>query len=885
MAASAMTAPSAKSVNLGRRRRLIAWVGTGVLVAMLLVAYQIRSSYVEARLDAATKAFNYTAIIEARLDATLRRTAAVLHEVVRELPGAMPEGAALAEGDAAVVADLDRALLHFPELAGLSLHDAKGRVIVHSSSRGRMAPTALDTALLQELARPGPSPAHFSHRVATAADGRQTVTAAQALHDDRGQLLGVAAADIDLGHFVELFQSLDVGPSGVVSIRRSDDFNAVLRWPPAPAGMAAVQRLQPGNSVRDAMVAGHRVGTQDFMPSPDGVVRTHSYRAVEGFPFFVLISLARDDVLAGWRTRSLAVGASGVLLMTLLLALLARLWRVHAREAQAAAALESSEERLRLALGAGPHGLYDLDFRTGNEVVNEAYARMLGHDPVRFVETRAAWLERLHPDDREAALAAFRAHADGTQPEYRAEFRLRHKDGHHVWVLSVGRIVERDAQGRPLRMLGTHLDISARQHAQQALLALAQQLESRVAERTAQLEAARDEAQRANRAKSEFLSGMSHELRTPLNAILGFGQLLDTDPEMARMDRQRTQVGQILRAGHHLLELINELLDLARIEVGKQAFRVQPLDLQPLAEDCLRLMAPQARDGSLRLAFTPLGEDARGVLADRTRLKQVLLNLLSNAVKYNRPGGLVSVGARREGTQVCVEVTDTGPGIAPERQRELFRAFERLDADDTDIPGAGIGLMLSKRLVELMDGRIGLRSEVGRGSTFWVQLPAAALEAARAAPPPHDAGALPAPPASAGEPETVLYVEDNQINVELVRALFGQRTDLRLISALHPEVGLEIARVQRPALILLDIELPGYDGYEMLRRLRADAQTRRIPVIAVTANAMPQDLRAGADAGFASYLTKPLDLRRLLSVVQQTLDQARADRSRVDAVL
>jgi len=401
-------------------------------------------------------------------------------------------------------------------------------------------------------------------------------------------------------------------------------------------------------------------------------------------------------------------------------------------------------------------------------------------------------------------------------------------------------------------------------------------LEERIGQRTAELNSTKDEAVRANEAKSDFLSRMSHELRTPLNAILGFGQLLTHQVHEAEA---ADNLQEIMHAGQHLLDLINEVLDLARIESGKFTVSKEPLPLWPLITDCLTLIGPQAEARGIRILES--GQDCgASVLADRTRLKQVLLNLLSNAVKYNRPEGSISVVCLPQGDSLQIRISDTGPGLSAEQQARLFVAFERLNADQSVIEGTGIGLALSRRLVELMQGEIGVDSTPGNGSTFWVRLPLADGRAEVSAPATAQAAAL-APAAAQATPavgatgprqSTVLCIEDNPANLRLIERILGRRNDIRLLSASAPGAGLELARTQSPDLILLDINLPEMDGYAVMQCLRENAATRHIPVLAISANAMPADLARGKAAGFVDYITKPLDVTRLLAAIDRLLD-------------
>jgi len=435
-----------------------------------------------------------------------------------------------------------------------------------------------------------------------------------------------------------------------------------------------------------------------------------------------------------------------------------------------------------------------------------------------------------------------------------------------VMVLYLPHGFERDPAKE--QFLGTVADVLAgfirRKHAEEALRQLNQELEDRVEARTMELVDAKDEAERASRAKSEFLSRMSHELRTPMNAILGFGQLLERD---IREEEQADNVQEILHAGRHLLELINEVLDLARIESGKFTVSQEPVALMPLIADCLAMIRPKV--AARGIVIVEAGRDCgEFVRADRVRLKQVLLNLLSNAVKYNREQGSLGIACVHEGDTLQIRISDSGEGLSAEQQARLFVAFERLDADKNAIEGTGIGLALSKRLTELMHGEIGVESTPGAGSTFWVRLPITDGHA-EAAPEEQSTESKDRPVGS--QQWDVLCIEDNPANMRLVERILAQREDIRLLTATVPSLGLELAVAHHPALILLDINLPDMDGYEVMRRLQENPATRDIPVVAISANAMPKDLARGKAAGFTEYLTKPLEVDRLLQVVDAVI--------------
>ena len=426
-----------------------------------------------------------------------------------------------------------------------------------------------------------------------------------------------------------------------------------------------------------------------------------------------------------------------------------------------------------------------------------------------------------------------------------------------------------------------HIDI-AREVADQLAVAIHQagmredlrrhaaDLEQRVSERTADLREANQEADRANQAKSEFLSRMSHELRTPLNAVLGFAQLLEMD---SLNPEQLEAVGHILKGGRHLLELINEVLDIARIEAGRLSFSLEPVPVKVVLQETLDLIAPLAAEEDIRLTIEADSTPERHVLADGQRMKQVLLNLLANAVKYNRKGGRVALSYQvtPEG-RLRIKVSDTGPGIAPERMKRLFIPFERLGAEQTGIEGTGLGLALSKRIVEAMGGTLGVESTAGQGSTFWIELalvegPVQRLEREnKDVPSPADID-----PSKAVH--VVLYIEDNLSNLKLVQRLIGHRPEVRLIPAMQGQVGLDLAREHHPHLILLDLQLPDVPGDEVLRRLQQDPETSRIPVVVISADATPGQIERLLAAGARDYLTKPLDVRKFLSILDETLAQ------------
>jgi signal transduction histidine kinase len=419
-------------------------------------------------------------------------------------------------------------------------------------------------------------------------------------------------------------------------------------------------------------------------------------------------------------------------------------------------------------------------------------------------------------------------------------------------------------------------DMDRIRRAEGELKALNTVLERRVVERTADLEntvidlnKARDAAEKANRAKSEFLSRMSHELRTPLNAMLGFAQILRLRGTKVSADDRDLYVGQIEKAGWHLLELIKELLDLSRIEAGTMLVSREPVPLQRLCAECIELLRPVAGAAGIAVINRTGDVEPLAALGDGTRLSQVLMNLLSNAIKYNRRGGSVTVTLSAvDRDWVEIGVTDTGRGFTAEQLRDLYQPFNRLGADREATDGTGIGLVISKRLIEMMGGQLELVTKEGAGAQFTLRLPRAPHPEEKQVPPQD----MPASPASRPRVRrTVLYIEDNPSNVDLVESVFSMRPDAQLITAPDGPTGLSLVNSRRPNLILIDIGLPGIDGYEVCRRLRARDDMKATPILALSANAMKVDRERGQAAGFDDYLTKPLDVRVLLSHIDRLL--------------
>lgn len=530
-------------------------------------------------------------------------------------------------------------------------------------------------------------------------------------------------------------------------------------------------------------------------------------------------------------------------------------------------ALRREQQFSRSMLDSLP-GIFYLYSYPENRLVlwNKRHESLLGFTAEEMANRHI--LEWHVPEEKEAVLSAIEEVMRVGQSSI--EGSLVAKDGHLVYFDLTG--VKFEDEHRSYFM-GIGVDITARKQAESELEQYRYHLEDLVNARTGELDTAnrqltqaKETAERANQAKSQFLSSMSHELRTPMNAIIGFAQMLEYDSSL-NVDQQ-DNVHEILKGGRHLLELINEVLDLARIESGRVELSLESLDLNELVESCRDLIQPlaAARRITLHLNVPPQAV----VRGDLIRSKQALLNLLSNAVKYNREGGTIHLDTENIGDHLLrINVRDSGAGIAGDLLKELFQPFSRLKAEYSEIEGTGIGLTITRNLVELMGGTVGVESEVGVGSTFWIELP---CEMRRTENSVEMASLKAGQPLNGSERAAcVLCIDDNPVNLKLVAQMLSLRPSIHLLTAHTPGLGIELATTQRPDLILLDINMAHMDGYQVLEILLTDAHLKTTPIIAITANAMPRDIARGRAAGFADYLTKPLNLDVFLKTIDHFL--------------
>jgi len=525
--------------------------------------------------------------------------------------------------------------------------------------------------------------------------------------------------------------------------------------------------------------------------------------------------------------------------------------RMEAEQRRTADHLRSAVESIQ-----GAFALFDPDDRL--VLCNSTYRELLGHASEGAVLGRTV----LELQDLAIANGVYDLAAESA-----AEFRGRTAS-------------QRERPSQPLDVRthdGRHLRINYARTAEGGSVSTIWDLTDEF-ERAEEMRRMQELAEAASRAKSEFLSSMSHELRTPLNAVLGFAQLLRRDKKPPLSDRQKGMVDHVLKGGEHLLRLIDEVLDLSRIEAGGVSISTEPVGLQEVLDEVKDALAPLAARNGITIVVTPCPPEAGDVKADRTRLAQILMNYGSNAIKYGRPGGRASFTASAaERGHVRITVVDDGIGIAPDKHERIFQPFQRAGQETGPIEGTGIGLAITKRLAELMGGTVGFTSTADHGSAFWVDLPAhdgAPIRPGTAASARHKSTSL---TDRAAPRFTVLYVEDNPANIAFMEELVGDLERVELLTAPTAEIGLELARSRVPDAVIMDINLPGISGFEATRRLHEWPETKRIPVIGLSAAAMPRDKKKAEEIGFYRYLTKPVDVDELTATLEAILVERTED--------
>ncbi|WP_045861266.1 ATP-binding protein [Teredinibacter purpureus] len=512
-------------------------------------------------------------------------------------------------------------------------------------------------------------------------------------------------------------------------------------------------------------------------------------------------------------------------------------------------ALRASEERYSRIIAGTRDGVWDWDIVTGAVEFSEVCWEQIGFSASDVktlnLSTIADWGARMSKADVGRFDRSLRAHILEGVP-FDIEYQIKAKDESMYWLRARAEATY-NKEGRAVKVSGSNMDITELKNTQLAVVQ------------------AKVLAEKANQAKSEFLSSMSHELRTPLNAILGYAQLFDYDSNLNR--EQTGNIGEIRKAGAHLLHLINEVLDLARIEAGRMTLSLEPVIPNRVMDDCLQLIKPLAEEKNIELLVQTGGLGETPIFADNTRLKQSLINLISNAIKYNNANGTVTVSLSLSTNKtIRINVIDTGVGIPDEKRDQVFEPFNRLSAEFGSIEGSGVGLVITKRLVEMMQGSIDFTSREKVGTKFWIELPLAKEGQKGVSERAEDVFSSKRSELKVTSPKRILYIEDNPANTRLFSKIIDRFELLTVSTVMEPLLGIYEARTAPPDIIVLDINLPDLDGYEVLEVLQNDVRTKDIPVVALSANAMSLDVNKGMKAGFVDYLTKPVDVNRLIEV-------------------
>ena len=547
---------------------------------------------------------------------------------------------------------------------------------------------------------------------------------------------------------------------------------------------------------------------------------------------------------------------------------------------RATAAQRESDKRLGYALQAASEGIWDWNIKTGETYYSEGLVRSLGYSADEVKPDIGFWHGIVHPEDLPAAEAALAAHLNGHTPVFRCENRLRMKSGAYRWYVHRGKVVERDADGRPLRMVGTDTDITERAQAEAALRQLKETLESRVADRTAQLAGANSELaaraaelERLLRFRSEFLANMSHELRTPLNSLLILSRMLGDNPAGNLTDRQVQYARTIQASGEDLLKLIDDILDFTKTESGAVSLHYEPVALSDLVQTLQRMFRHIAEQKGIEFVIDTSAALPPTIEADSMRVRQILTNLISNAFKFTERGRVavtVWPASRASGApgddMIAFEVADTGIGIAAEQRELIFEAFRQADAGSTrKYGGTGLGLAISRRLGAALGGAIRLESELGKGSTFTLYLPRSAQRSR----PGNEEAAAAIDTAGAGTATMKLLVVDDDARNRFSLAAVLEEQGYKVLTAESGQAALEALNRQPDiGCALIDVMMPDMDGCETTRRIRAQRRFQKLPVIAVTAKALAEDFQKCMESGCTEYLAKPVDIARLLRIVQ-----------------
>lgn len=833
-----MSPASARPTDRRHHRTLIAPLGITTLAVIVLMSYLVWSGFQEAMDEAGTTTRNYAAILEARLDATLRRADAIVLERGRAVAVAALSKQAVSRYAREIDASLDSRLVHFMELAGLRIFDAAGDQLYTSDRANTPRTNIADRDYFRRLRDHPQAGLVFSEVVISRVTGRPSMAVARALRDNQGVFRGIMSAVIELDHFKRLFQSLEIGQKGFINLVRSDNFRIVLRHPPLAGGFN--RALPPGATIRNAVSAGNKQATLEFTSARTGIEVIASYRTLERYPLYVVAALGREDVLAGWRTRTQAVGVAGLLLLALLAGLLVRHWSAEAREAQVMADLVASEERFRTLFEQAAVGVTLTESATGRIVrVNQKYADFLGYSQEEMLQQ--TFRDFTHPDDLPRDLAHSERIRAGDGSAFTMEKRYIRKDGSLAWGhLTVSPI--RTAGGTFDHHVAVVTDITERKR------------------REAELIAARQAAENSSLAKTRFLAAASHDLRQPIQAINLF---LDALNRTTLSDGQKEISGYLSMAVRSLGELLNGLLDISKLDAGIFEPHLELTDTENVLRRIESEFAPTVPERNLHFKrFSRL--QGLALHADPELLLRILRNIVGNAVKYTEHGGIL-VGARRRGDRGVIQVWDTGIGVAPEHMSQIFEEYFQISNPERDkTRGLGLGLAIVRRLAKLIDGEVNCRSRLGRGTVFEISLPLAGGRLSGDKSPFPSASADPGDLSGVMGRRIVVIEDDVLVAKAIVQSL--EALGMEVTAFNDADDALASLKIADADFYISDFRLPGrLDGIQLLDAIQRRA-AKPISAVLLTGDTSPNQIDLSASSNW-NVLFKPVDLPKLLSMM------------------
>ena len=712
-------------------------------------------------------------------------------------------------------------------------------------------------------------------------NGKWVFYLSRRLDDPSGHFIGLVLVGISVDQFTDFYERLgkNLGEGAAITLYRRD-FSLLTRWPRQEEAIGrqnltgtsylVVEQMKKADDV--IYTTGPRFSAGGLSTGRLGAVRV-----LERFPMIVNLTVTEDLFLANWRhmTRLIAAGATGSTLVLMIAALM--LLRITRQREHSADLLRLSEERWKYALEGAGDGVWDWNFETREVHFSQRWKEMFGFSESEIGRTAAEWSSRVHPADLPAVIAVIQQHLDGKTGPPAIEYRMKCQDGSWKWTLGRGMVVSRNSEGKPLRVVGTNADITERKLAEAELDEHRHHLEKLVDQRTAALTIAKEAAEAANRAKSTFLANMSHELRTPLNGIMGFTALAE---RRATDSKQKEQLAKVAQATQRLVALINDILDLSKIEAEHLTLERGDFQLSEVVESLASLTERHAREKGLMLLIDIAPDLARLPFhGDSLRLGQILINLTTNAIKFTSEGSVsVSALIAKEGPSdalVRFEVRDTGIGISAEDQQRVFAPFEQADGSTTrKYGGTGLGLAICKRLAEAMGGDIGVESQAGAGSLFWFTARLAKSASFTARTTEYDALSVEDDLRARHSGARILLAEDEPISRTAANDLM-EAAGLRVDLAEDGMQAVEMAKSTAYDLILLDLEMPKLNGTEAARQIRALPRREHTPIIAITANVFEDDRERCSAAGMNDFIAKPVELQMFFATLLKWLDRSR----------